>query len=539
MLGFLNIRERQIRVAGEKVLDTSKISEPRLYPAKVLRMQSPRDLRATIGNWLTRSIFLALCLVALFAIHHTIAARWAFEAALVLWVTRLFVVGRKFEQQPFVAATLGFLVCVGIAACFSYAPLLSWQRIGWFVVCVLPLIVAQNLKTMWQVKVLVALVLAAGAISAIETGWQYVYGVGTELVNIPTNSALYSDGLRSHDFVQLMNGHKTRTPEQWRKALESTASERMLALRIARGTPVTYVDVHLKRADLQQWLGTPGSQVRRAHPIRAQGRLYHYMPYAGVLLQVALLTFGLMIAAKGWSWSARVAFAVLFVALAAALAATLTRIYLAALIACCFVQFWLLFKRLRLIAVMAAVVALAATTFFIQQQRGLGWLALADPGTEYRVMMWKDAMRLIPEHPLFGVGPDAVLQEGARWNVRAYKEFGVTSHFHSTYIELAVDCGLLALAAWLWLLGSYAVWLARTWKQAKAWDGFSRGLLLGIAGGVIGFLVAGFVQYTLGDGEVMMLVWLFMGLLIATVRLQQNIPPQIRAKSVGREVRVP
>lgn len=539
MLGFLAARERRIRVAGEKVLDSRKIVEAEDRPVKVLTMRAPHGLRDRVGEWLKTSIFVALCLVALLAMNHTIAARWAFEAALVLWVGRLLVVGRNYEPQPFVAPALAFLVCVGIAACLSYAPLLSWQRIGWFVACVLPLIVAQNLRTMRQVKVLVLLVLLAGALSALQTGWQYVYGVGTELVNIPANSALLHDGVQPHDFVQRINEYRTRTSGQWRKALERTASDRTVWLHIARGTPVTYFDVQVKRADLQRWLDTPGSLVRRAHPIRAQGRLYHYMPYAGVLLQVALLTFGLMIAGKEWSWAWRVGMAVLFIALTAALAATLTRIYLAALIGACFVQFWLLFKKLRLLAVLAVALALAGTTFLIQQERGLGWLALADPGTEYRVMMWKDALRLIPAHPLFGVGPDSVLQEGARWNVRAYKEFGVTSHFHSTYIELAVDCGILSLGAWLWLMGSYAIWLARTWKRAKAWDGFSRGLLLGVAGGVIGFLMAGFVQYTLGDGEVMMLVWLFMGLLIASARMHENQPPEIGAQFVGHRNGLP
>ena len=521
------------------MLDSSKIVVTENRPMKVLTMQSPRGLRVALGKWLKTGIFLALCLVALFGMNHTTAARWAFEAALLFWVVKLIVVGRTFELQPFVAPTLVFLVCVGIAAALSYAPLLSWQRIGWFVLCVLPLVVAQNVHTLREVRILVFLVLLAGAISALQTGWQYAYGVGTELVNIPANSALLRQGVQSHDFVQRVNGYRTRTPEQWKKALESRSADPTLSLHIARGTPVTYFDVQVKRADLQQWLASPGSIIKRAHPIRAQGRLYHYMPYAGVLLQVALLTFGLVIAGRDWSWRLRVGMALLFLALTAALAATLTRICLAALIVGCFVQFWLLFKRLRLVAIISVALALAGTTLLIQKERGLGWLALADPGTGYRVMMWKDALRLIPQHPFFGVGPDSVLQEGARWNVRAYKEFGVTSHFHSTYIELAVDCGLLALAAWLWLMGSYAIWLARAWKRAKAWDGFSRGLLLGIAGGVIGFLMAGLVQYTLGDGEVMMLIWLFMGLVIATSRIQQKVASRIPAQAADRSVGFP
>jgi hypothetical protein len=509
-----------LRVDDQMTPVSSKVEEREQCPAIVMPFQAPPRLRLAIATWLERVIFVALCLVALFAMRDPIVARWAFEAAFLLWIIRLLVAGRTFEPQPFVAPSLVFLLCAGISASLSYAPLLSWQRIGWFVLIVLPLVVAQNVRTMRQVKVLISLVLLAAAISALRTGWQYVFGVGTELVQVPENTALYRDGLRSRDFIQLMNGHKTRTPEQWRRALESTASERNLSLHVARGAPINYLDLKINRADLQQWLEMTGSHVRRARPIRAQGHLYHYMPYAGVLLQTGLLAFGLLVANKAGKWTSRIGMTALFALLVAALGATVTRIYLATLVLGCFLQFWLLHKKWRLLAIGAVTVSLICATVFIEKERGLGWLAMADAGTEYRVMMWKDAVRLIPRHLAFGVGPDSVLQEGARWNVRAYKEFGVSSHFHSTYIELAVDCGLLALAAWLWLMGSYLLWLARAWKKAKNWEWFPRGVLLGVSTGVIGFLLAGLVQYTLGDGEVMMLVWMFMGLLIATLRIQ-------------------
>ena len=75
MLGFLAARERRIRVAGEKVLDSRKIVEAEDRPVKVLTMRAPHGLRDRVEEWLKTSIFVALCLVALLTMNHPIAAR--------------------------------------------------------------------------------------------------------------------------------------------------------------------------------------------------------------------------------------------------------------------------------------------------------------------------------------------------------------------------------------------------------------------------------------------------------------------------------
>jgi O-antigen ligase len=129
-------------------------------------------------------------------------------------------------------------------------------------------------------------------------------------------------------------------------------------------------------------------------------------------------------------------------------------------------------------------------------------------------------LRLIPQHPVFGVGPDSVMLYGDQWNIQAYKRLPLRSHFHSTYIQLAVDCGLPCLASFVWLMAAYLIFLGRTWKRALDWEWFPRGALLGIFGGVIGFVLTAFIHYNLGDGEVMILVWLFMGIAMALARME-------------------
>jgi hypothetical protein len=445
-------------------------------------------------------------------------ARWAFYAALLLWVVK-WIVGRDiFRPQPLIKPLLVFLVLLGVATCLSYAPLLSWLRMGWFTVLLLAVMVAQSISSMRQVKLVVALLLLGGAVSAAMTGWQYAYGIGTELPVVERGTPLFLDGLRSGDLIQTMTHHRTRSLGEWQRALEVTSHDQQLRLHVGRSTPIVYRDFIIPRSDLETWLQTPGMQVKRGRPLRAQGRQYHYVPYAGELLLLGALAFGMAVASGGRR-SIRGVLFVLFTVLFAALLATLTRTFLAALLVSCGATFWLSHKRIRLVALIGLMVAVAVATVWIRKERGYGWLAPKDAGTEYREQMWRDSLHIIPHHLLFGVGPDSVLQFGDEWNVAAYKKFQLRSHFHSTYIQLAVDCGLPCLVAWCWLMSAYLIFVWRCWRRSANWDWFSRGLILGVLGGTVGFVLASFVHYTLGDGEVMVILWLLMGLAIAVARL--------------------
>lgn len=503
-------------------MPASKVLAPERQRTELIPFPAQMTLRSAFAIWIERIVFASICALAYVTLHDASRARLIFWLIIPLWILQLLLSGKQVERHPLARPLVCFLLLAAIATVFSYAPLLSWQRLGWWTLMLLALIVPSSLKTLRRVQIVVLLLSLSAAVSTLRTGWQYILGIGTELMTVPADTLLYRDGLRSGDLVQLLNGHKTRSPQQWKTALEKTRADQRLRLHVARGAPITYHDFSIARGDLEEYLRTPNAAIRRGRPERAQGHLYHYMPYAGELLEVGLLLSGLLVMVPKNRRGTRVSLAVLFAGVAAALAATLTRIYLGAMMLGCTFQVWLAHKRYRFAALVALLLALAAATLFIEKERGFGWLAPSDLGTEYRLSMWKESVQLIKSHPLLGIGPDSVLQYGERWNVPAYKEFSVVSHFHSTYIEVAVDCGLPCLAAWLWLMGAYLVWLWRQWKEAGSWPWFSRGVLLGVWAAVIGFVLAGFVQYNLGDGEVMMLFWLFMGMVVALARIQEN-----------------
>jgi hypothetical protein len=136
--------------------------------------------------------------------------------------------------------------------------------------------------------------------------------------------------------------------------------------------------------------------------------------------------------------------------------------------------------------------------------------------------MWRDSVGMIRAHPVFGVGLDAVAGDWQRWNLEAYRRFGLHSHFHSTPIQIAVECGLPALAVWVWLLAGYALFLTRQRFALAEDDWFSRGVLLGGLSGLVGFVLTGFLQYNFGDAEAMVVFCLIMGMTFAVARLRSE-----------------
>jgi len=457
------------------------------------------------------------------------------SGCIAVFLTARLVSPRPLGPQPLLVPTLLFLLLSAIATVVSFAPLLSWARLEWFALAALAVVVGQGISSLKQVKILVFVLLLSAAGSVLRTAWQYVHGIGTEMVTISPETNLFQRGMRSGDIVQAINGLPTRTPRQWNQALKATQADKTLTVRIAREAPLRIFLVQIDSNDLQQWLSQPNAAVKRGRPPRAQGHFYHYIPYAGMLLQLALVVFGLLIGA----WKQRTAIVwvllMLFAGLSWALAATVTRTYMAALLLGCLFALWLMQKRIPTAAWLVLGLGFVVGTLWIQKERGLGWLAASDAGSEYRWLMWKDAPRLIAQHPLFGVGPDSAIEYGERWNLAAYKKYSLRSHFHSAFIELAVDCGLPCLLTWLWLMGGYLLYLGRSWRSARDWEWFPRGLYAGIFAGVIAFLLSSFVQYNLGDGEVMVLIWLFLGLTVALVRI---LGPHSRATLNAHEPRL-
>src|SRR5947208_222003 len=85
--------------------------------------------------------------------------------------------------------------------------------------------------------------------------------------------------------------------------------------------------------------------------------------------------------------------------------------------------------RARLRLPVALLASVFATDAAMHHFRGTGLVDFNDPGTDFRLLMWKDGLRLIREHPWFGVGMNAVRDYWPLFNIAAYKKYALRSHF--------------------------------------------------------------------------------------------------------------
>lgn len=507
------------------LLASPSAAGPRLVFSDTPRLRWGRRLDAVISF-----LFLLFPLALPFSVKGT---AHVYKAAFLVWIVKLLVERRRPFPQELAAPMLAYVALSGISTILSPAPILSWDRMKIVGIILLAVLFAQNVKTIRQMKWIVGLLLFAAAMSAAVTGWQYLGGYGVEIANVPDGSLLAMAGIQSTDVVQSINGHGVHSPQALQKMVERFSAAQPLRVMILHSTPIQRFEVILTRSSfLGSGLLMPNAPLRRGKPLRPQGYFSHYAIYAEVMLQLGLLAWGLLLARRKMRGATRWLLAVVFLVTSAVVVATQTRSAIGAMLLGCFLVAMIAVTwKERAIGVGLLVVVIALTTVWIERTRGMSWVDKRDPGTEFRVMMWQDALRLIPQHPLFGIGMATVREYWQQYDIRAYRIFPVRWHFHSDYLQLAVERGLPALAAWLWLAIAYLLLLWRVLPRARQAGWFPYGVVLGIMGGFLAFLAAGVVQYNLGEEQIDVVIWFYMGLILA---LDHILPARAQAPAHER-----
>lgn len=138
----------------------------------------------------------------------------------------------------------------------------------------------------------------------------------------------------------------------------------------------------------------------------------------------------------------------------------------------------------------------------------------ADRATQMRLGEYKDAFTLIARYPIFGVGflgtPD----------VDTY--LGVSS----VYLLMAEEMGLVGVAVFLLTLGGYYLRVVSAWRNGLKLDATLAPILLGSTAALVGSMTAGLVDhyfFNLDFPHSVTLFWLFVGLGMATVRLNEDV----------------
>ena len=450
----------------------------------------------------------------------------AYTGAALVWVARLAIVRRGvLRSSPLDLPILIYLVLCTVSTAMAPMPASSWEGMRKVALVFVVLVVAHNIPSVRRVKELVALLFFSALVSVAYTGWQYVTGIGLRVYEPQAESAFYRAGIRDKDLLLRVDDRHIREPQEFLKHLQSKPPGEPLLLRVVHygsDVPKDAVTFVVPTAALPRAvsLDALGVRIKRGRPYRARGFYSHYVSYAEVLQLLIALAFGLWLTCRHRSSSAGLALAALLLVFGIALGATLTRSSWLAASFSCLVQVWFYVRRRWMRAVLPVLFLLAAagTHAAMRHWRGVGLFDPHEGSSEYRLQMWRDGLRLIREHPWFGVGMHTIRDAWWKFDLTAYR-MGTRSHFHSTPIQLAVDLGLPALAAWVALMGVFWCGLAMMVRRASEQkDETVHGLALGLLGGTSGFLLSSLVQYNFGDSIVVLLFWFLAGVAVALRR---------------------
>jgi O-antigen ligase len=128
-----------------------------------------------------------------------------------------------------------------------------------------------------------------------------------------------------------------------------------------------------------------------------------------------------------------------------------------------------------------------------------------------------------PRHLLVGIGMDSIKKHWRAWGMFDGGRIP-PGHMHSNILQLALERGVPALILWLAFLFIYARILWQSVRHGPNLEWIDRGILLGALGGLIGFFTSGLVHYNWGDSEVVMVLYMIMGLALVIHRHSHRAP---------------
>jgi O-antigen ligase len=114
---------------------------------------------------------------------------------------------------------------------------------------------------------------------------------------------------------------------------------------------------------------------------------------------------------------------------------------------------------------------------------------------------------------------EAVRNHWREFNIRGFAQYQVVSHFHCDFLQIAVDRGLPALAAWLWFVVAYIRFLVRAVGDVRAKSKFAAGVLAAVLAAFVGFQLTSILHYNLGEEPLVTILFFYFGLAIAIHRI--------------------
>ena len=502
--------------------------------AKNTRPRSREITPGPLGVWLERALVAAVFLVVIGAPNSIAATQAAWFLGLVFWVLRFAVWPRpKLDRTPLDYPMFGFFLLTSLSSFLSYSPIVSIGKLRAACLFTIVYLFAENIRSRRVLRALAIVLVAACMLNVFYTFAEYAMGRGVKVYGVTANSPLNSAQLVSRERIQTVpilsgdtleeiDGQPLRSPEDLAEALRSPRKdpakirvyrvEWIAVLEVPRGRLLPGASPE-ERLGIQRWT--------HGRDWRATGFYNHWTTYAESLQLIASLAVGLLVALpRKWSRNGLL-LAVAIAGMVVALLLSVTRAsWLSLLVSAALITAVSLSRRALLIVGACALPLVLAGLFVLHQKRNVGFFDQNDDSIAWRQKVWQEGFHLLtsnPRHLLVGVGMDSIKGHWREWGLFENGRLPM-GHMHSDYLQIALERGVPALIVWLILLGVYARTLWQLQRRVPAENWIEKGIVLGALGGLVGFMLSGLVHYNWGDSEVVMILYLIMGLSLVVER---------------------
>ncbi len=259
--------------------------------------------------------------------------------------------------------------------------------------------------------------------------------------------------------------------------------------------------------------------VEGAGEVTRLGIFQFYMTTSELLMIALLLTLPFVVHPRTpLRW--RIAGMLAVIPMGIALYATVTRgAYLAAGAGMLFIALVRNIKLIIPLVLLVALVVLFAPPYV--QQRLASITDVHHPENATRVMLWSTGITIFANYPVVGVG-DIDLRE-------LYDRYATTvnpehhGHLHNVPLQILVTLGIVGFCAVYALFVKIAVTEWRVFALLR--DEWFRGsVALGALAVFVGFHVMGLTEWSFGDQEVVILLWVTVGMSLAVGRMAAPPP---------------
>jgi O-antigen ligase len=152
------------------------------------------------------------------------------------------------------------------------------------------------------------------------------------------------------------------------------------------------------------------------------------------------------------------------------------------------------------------------------------WAKATDSPWEFllnkeRFDLYKTALNMVKEHPFIGVGVNTYCLNYQKYKVSQASVLTNKGNWyaHNIFLQMAAEIGIAGLAVFIWLLISLFMSFFVFLKKTD--DHFLEVCALGIASGLVAFLVNGITETNLYYPKIAVLFWYQVGLLFGSIKL--------------------